>query len=152
MKRTALIGSRLHQIFWMSACWISFFPAVTEAQKTGRPYRLESVSPKQRIIWGAECRLPDGRGLAFYTLTLVATPKGALCWDQNARIHRFDSCAMCWTELEWTDDRLPGAVSSRPVLWNSIRSEEEVDLGYGHKQPGLRAPPRSKEGRVEKIF
>ena len=30
-----------------------------------RPYRLNAVDLKQRVIWGAECRLPDGTGLAF---------------------------------------------------------------------------------------
>jgi hypothetical protein len=35
------------------------------AQQTNRPYRLNSVDLKQRVIWGAECILSDGQGLAF---------------------------------------------------------------------------------------
>ncbi|MFO8012408.1 MAG: kelch repeat-containing protein [Phycisphaerae bacterium] len=31
----------------------------------GKPYRLPSVDLKSRVIWGAECRRPDGSGLAF---------------------------------------------------------------------------------------
>jgi hypothetical protein len=36
-----------------------------DAQQTDRPYRLNAVDLKQRVIWGAECVLPDGQGLAF---------------------------------------------------------------------------------------
>ena len=39
--------------------------SMTRQPAFGRPYRLESVDLKQRVIWGATCRLPDGRGLAF---------------------------------------------------------------------------------------
>lgn len=39
--------------------------APVAAQQTRRPYRLNSVDLKQRVIWGAECRLPEGHGLAF---------------------------------------------------------------------------------------
>lgn len=35
------------------------------AQPPQRPYRLNAVDLKQRVIWGAECLLPEGRGLAF---------------------------------------------------------------------------------------
>jgi hypothetical protein len=35
------------------------------AQEPRRPYRLDSVDLKQRVIWGAECRQPEGHGLAF---------------------------------------------------------------------------------------
>ena len=35
------------------------------AQQTRRPYHLSSVDLKRRVIWGAECRRPDGQGLAF---------------------------------------------------------------------------------------
>ena len=36
-----------------------------EAQQPQRPYRLNDVDLKQRVIWGAECLQPEGRGLAF---------------------------------------------------------------------------------------
>lgn len=35
------------------------------AQQTRRPYRLNAVDLKQRVIWGAECRQPESSGLAF---------------------------------------------------------------------------------------
>jgi len=34
-------------------------------QQTRRPYRLNGVDMKERVIWGAECRQPFGHGLAF---------------------------------------------------------------------------------------
>ena len=36
-----------------------------QAPTRKKPYRLPSVSIRQRILWGAECRLPEGQGLAF---------------------------------------------------------------------------------------
>ncbi len=35
------------------------------ATKEPRPYRLRATDIKQRVIWGAECRGPDGTALAF---------------------------------------------------------------------------------------
>ena len=40
-------------------------PLALQAQQPQRPYRLSSVDLKQRVIWGAECRQPEGSGLAF---------------------------------------------------------------------------------------
>ena len=37
----------------------------SEPPTKGKPYRLPSVDLKPRVIWGAECRRPDGSGLAF---------------------------------------------------------------------------------------
>jgi hypothetical protein len=37
----------------------------TPAQQTRRPYRLNGVDLKQRVIWGAECRQPENQGLTF---------------------------------------------------------------------------------------
>ena len=39
--------------------------AAAEPPTKGKPYRLPSVDLKSRVIWGAECRRPDGTGLAF---------------------------------------------------------------------------------------
>ena len=46
------------------ACWPQIACDRALAQATQR-YRLSSVDLKQRIIWGAECRGPEGGGLAF---------------------------------------------------------------------------------------
>lgn len=42
---------------------VSLASIVAAQQK--RPYRLNAVDLKERVIWGAECREPDGHGLAF---------------------------------------------------------------------------------------
>ncbi len=47
-----------------SGFFLCTLPA-TEAQQTQRAYRLNSVDLQQRVIWGAECRQPEGSGLAF---------------------------------------------------------------------------------------
>ena len=36
-----------------------------QAGARGKPYRLPSVNIRERILWGAECRQPEGHGLAF---------------------------------------------------------------------------------------
>ncbi len=40
-------------------------PDCAAAADIGKPYRLESVDLKQRILWSAECLEPAGGGLAF---------------------------------------------------------------------------------------
>ncbi|NQT85886.1 hypothetical protein HQ560_03920, partial [bacterium] len=47
----------------VAAGWLA--PHASAGQAARRPYRLGSVDLKQRIIWGADCRLPQGSGLAF---------------------------------------------------------------------------------------
>ena len=49
---------------WL-ALVLLFLPSIADAQQPRRPYRLNAVDLKQRVIWGAECREPDGQGLAF---------------------------------------------------------------------------------------
>lgn len=46
------------------AALLSFSTAVN-AQSVERPYRLDAVDLKQRVIWGADCLEPDGQGLSF---------------------------------------------------------------------------------------
>ncbi len=47
-------------------CSLTFcIPVPLTAQQPRRPYRLESVDLEQQVIWGTECRQPDGGGLAF---------------------------------------------------------------------------------------
>lgn len=47
---------------------VVFVGVATAAQRPptkGKPHRLPAVDLKSRVIWGAECRRPDGTGLAF---------------------------------------------------------------------------------------
>ncbi len=53
------------QCFSGLCCSVLVATQLASAQPAGRPYRLSSVDLKQRVIWGAECRQPDGCGLAF---------------------------------------------------------------------------------------
>lgn len=49
----------------LTVAFCSFTIVTMSAPAQQRPYRLNGVDLKQRIIWGAECRQPDGSGLAF---------------------------------------------------------------------------------------
>lgn len=60
----------MNRATWLASVGIAVLlvvPSLSGAAAAARkkPYRLPSVSIRQRILWGAECRLPDGRGLAF---------------------------------------------------------------------------------------
>ena len=58
----------------------------------------------------------------FYTLTLTATPHGALCWGQNGKIHIFDRAGGKWNELALTGDPMPGAeVDNSTIAYDSKR-------------------------------
>lgn len=46
-------------------CIVAVLATPLFAQPAARPYRLNGVDLKQRVIWGAECRLPAGKGIAF---------------------------------------------------------------------------------------
>ena len=50
---------------FISAVILVASAGVSWAADVGKPYRLESVDLKQRILWSAECREPAGSGLAF---------------------------------------------------------------------------------------
>jgi hypothetical protein len=58
----------------------------------------------------------------FYTLTLVATPHGAVCWDKDGRVHRYEHASGTWTRLELGGDKLPGAaVDNSTIAYDSRR-------------------------------
>jgi hypothetical protein len=52
----------------------------------------------------------------FYTLTLVATPQGAVCWDKDGGVHRYDHASRTWARLELGGDKLPGAVVDNSTI------------------------------------
>ena len=56
VRRASVLA--LAALLWTSSSW-------ARPEKRKRPYRLGAVDIKQRLLWGAECRQPDGRGLAF---------------------------------------------------------------------------------------
>jgi len=89
-----------------------------------------------------------GRGLkpkamqynsCFYTLTLAATPGGAMCWDRNGRVHRYDHEQGEWIELKLSGGKLPGAyVDNSSIVYDSKRDRLLIlnTQGYGKPYDG----------------
>jgi hypothetical protein len=72
----------------------------------------------------------------FYTLTLTATPHGAVCWDANGRAHRFDYAGGRWIELELTGDKLPGAyVDNSTIAYDEKRDRVLIINTQGYQKP-----------------
>jgi len=59
------LSMRYVACFVATRCLLLASCADAVAQQPPRPYRLSGVNLKQRVIWGAELREPEGRGLAF---------------------------------------------------------------------------------------
>lgn len=58
----------------------------------------------------------------FYTLTLVATSRGAVCWGKNGKVHLFEYRQRKWIEIELSGDSLPGAeVDNSTIAYDSRR-------------------------------
>lgn len=77
----------------------------------------------------------------FYTLTLTATPRGAVCWGGNGKVCVFNHAAGEWSELNLTGDPLPGAkVDNSTIAYDSTR-----DCVMIFNTPGYRIP---YDGRV----
>lgn len=72
----------------------------------------------------------------FYTLTLTATPHGAVCWDKQGRIHRFDAKAAAWIEIELSGDKLPGAYVDNSTICYDPKRDRVLMIGT----PGYRHP------------
>lgn len=74
--------------------------------------------------WIGKAAKPEAMqyGDCFYTLTLAATPQGAMCWDQNGLVHRYDHQQRAWTEVKLSGDALVGAyVDSSTLVYDSRR-------------------------------
>jgi hypothetical protein len=104
---------------------------------------IKAGRPRHYYVYNPDVGDWTGRGVkpeamqynsCFYTLTLVATPKGVVCWDKNGRVHQYDGRAGKWNELELHGDALPGAyVDNSSIAYDSQRDRVlMVDtLGYG---------------------
>lgn len=73
----------------------------------------------------------------FYTLTLVPTPLGLLCWNHSGLILRFEPEARVWTELK-LEGKLPGSsVDFSTAVYDSKRDRLLFfRTGYGQKYDG----------------
>lgn len=104
---------------------------------------IKAGRPRHYYIYDPDVGDWIGRGIkpaamqydsCFYTLTLTATPRGAVCWDKNGRVHRYDHSSGKWVELELTGDKLPGAyVDNSAIAYDSKRDRVLMvnTLGYG---------------------
>ena len=88
----------------------SYDPPSRLMVKAGRPRHFYLYDPGIGD-WIARGEKPAAMsyGDCFYTLTLTATPLGAVCWGQNGKFHRYDHAAAKWNELTFTGDPMPGA-------------------------------------------
>lgn len=90
---------------------------------------VKAGRPRNHYLYDPEIGDWIGRGAkpeamqynsCFYTLTLVSTPRGVLCWDKNGRVHRFDAKAEGgrgqWLELELAGAKLAGAVVDNSTI------------------------------------
>ena len=58
----------------------------------------------------------------FYTLTLVATPGGTVCWGKNGKVHRFEYEKKRWSEIDLSGVKLPGSeVDNSTIAYDSRR-------------------------------
>ncbi|HUT35083.1 MAG TPA: kelch repeat-containing protein [Planctomycetota bacterium] len=86
-------------------------------------------------------RGPKPKGMTyndcFYTLNLLPTPRGLLCWNQSGAVFRFDPAASAWTELKFSS-KLPGsAVDYSTEVYDSKHDRLLFfRTGYGQKYDG----------------
>jgi hypothetical protein len=105
--------------------------------KAGRPRHFYVYDPDV-ADWVSRGEKPKAMqyNSCFYTLTLTATPRGAVCWDQNGRVHRFDYKTQTWVELKLTGDKLPGAyVDNSCITYDSQRDRVLIFPAKGYQTP-----------------
>lgn len=89
--------------------------------KAGRPNHFYLYDP-ETADWVGRGAKPEAMryNSCFYTLTLVSTPGGVLCWDKNGRVHRFEHAR--WVEIKLLGEKLPGAiVDNSTIAYDSER-------------------------------
>ena len=65
---------------------------------------------------------PMAYGSCFYTLTLVTTKHGLICWTQNGRLYRFDHDHREWIELTVNGEKLiESSVDNSTIVYDSKR-------------------------------
>ena len=73
----------------------------------------------------------------FYSLTLTATPRGAVCWTAQGGLFLYDGAARTWTPLKTTGAKLPGASTDHSTLCYDSKRDRVlfVRKPYGRKHP-----------------
>jgi len=101
----------------------AFDPPSRKMVKAGRPNHFYIYDPDLGD-WIGRGAKPKAMvyNSCFYTLTLTATPNGALCWDRYGKVHLYDHSASAWKPLELTGQKLPGAVvDNSTIVYDSKR-------------------------------
>jgi hypothetical protein len=101
----------------------AYDPPSKKLVKAGRPRHFYLYDPDIGDWIGRGAKPPAMTyNSCFYNLTLVATPKGAVCWGKNGRMCLFDGKLPGWKELELSGDDLPGArVDNSTIAYDSRR-------------------------------
>ncbi|NQT40468.1 MAG: hypothetical protein HQ581_23440, partial [Planctomycetes bacterium] len=113
----------------------AYDPPSKKMVMTGRPRHYYVYDP-DLADWIGRGRKPNAMqyNSCFYTLTLTATPNGAICWDAYGIVHRFDHEQGQWIELETTGDTLPGAYVDNSSICYDADSDRVLIIntsGYG---------------------
>jgi hypothetical protein len=105
--------------------------------KAGRPRHFYRYDPDVADWIGRGDKPPAMiYNSCFYTLTLVATPHGAVCWGGNGKVCLFSARRSEWTELELTGDPLPGAkVDNSTIAYDSRRDRVLIFNTPGYNSP-----------------
>ena len=115
----------------------AYDPPSRKMVKAGRP-RNSYVYDPDTGDWIGRGQKPQAMqyNSCFYTLTLTATPHGAVCWDRNGRVHRFNHADNEWVEVELSGEKLPGAyVDNSTIAYDSKRDRVLVVNTPGYRKP-----------------
>ncbi|MEM7391899.1 MAG: hypothetical protein AAF492_06075, partial [Verrucomicrobiota bacterium] len=118
---------RLNRRPWMTGHTYqnyAYDPPTKTMVKAGRPKHFYVYDPDE-ADWVGRGVKPEAMqyNSCFYTLTLAATPEGAVCWDKHGKVHRYDGKTATWRPIELSGDPLPGAVvDNSSVAYDSKRS------------------------------
>ena len=115
----------------------AYDPPSRKMVKAGRPRHFYVYDPDVGD-WIGRGRKPQAMqyNSSFYTLTLTATPHGAVCWGANGRVHRFKHAGNEWVEVELSGEKLPGAyVDNSTIAYDSKRDRVLIVNTLGYQKP-----------------
>jgi hypothetical protein len=130
------------------------------AGKRKNPYRLPSVDIRQRVLWGAECRRPDGRGLAFggqdqesgdgrpHTRVLVDGQWKAVHGEFRAANPLQKLCARTW---KLRDEAKDIRAAARALYFHGLAPEEESRRIEQAIRPRQEKLAKALRGLVEEV-
>ncbi len=132
-------GYNLNRRPWMTGHTYNNYaydPPSKKMIQTGRPSNFYIYDPEIGD-WIGRGKKPKGMSYynCFYTLTVTATPQGALCWGNNRQVHLYDHVTNAWSQLKLTGDKLSAAsVDNSTSCYDSKRGRVLViSKPYGHK-------------------